>query len=448
MCDSQAISLDYLQLHPAKVKGDDRHESQPSSPNMLCKELEDLRGFFKGLAALAFTGCLAIFFAMGAISLKVPDTFYVREGQSFSLDGILEGASFVESQPVSQTTTGVYKTELRLFGVIPIKSIDVSEVGEQDVLVCGTPFGIKMLTDGVLVVGLSEIETQAGLVNPGNLAGIKKGDVLLTLGGSKVLSNRDVASRVADSDGGALKAVLRRGNVSFETTIQPVQSAADGRHKIGLWVRDSSAGIGTMTFYDPTSTVFGGLGHAITDVDTGEIMPLLSGEIVSVDIEGAIKGVGGTPGELRGSFHTDTIIGSLQQNRETGVFGVLDTPPSQGVVMPVALRQEIQTGKAYIYTTTEGNTPHMYEIEIERVNLTDANPTRNMVIRVTDPTLLATTGGIVQGMSGSPIVQNGQLIGAVTHVFVNDPTRGYGIFAENMIKTIQSLEKVQLDNVS
>lgn len=225
-------------------------------------------------------------------------------------------------------------------------------------------------------------------------------------------------------------------------------SASGDGYKLGLWVRDSSAGIGTMTFYDPTTQVFGGLGHAITDVDTGEILPLGSGEIVSVDIEGAVKGQGGQPGELRGSFHTYDTIGSLEENRETGVFGVLTTPPEGGLLLPVALRQEVHTGPAQIYTTIDGRTPQLFDIEIERVNLTDANPTRNMVIRITDPELLTATGGIVQGQSGSPIVQDGRLVGAVTHVFINDPSRGYGIFAENMIETVWSLAKAPSGKVS
>ena len=402
-----------------------------------------MRAFFRGLAAVTCAGCIALFLLMGVMEGQLPDTFYVREGESFSLH-----RSLVQSQPVMETAAGVYKTELRLFGLIPLKSIDVSEVGEREVLVCGTPFGIKMLTDGVLVVGLSEIETAGGLVSPATLAGIQKGDVLISLDGSKVLSNRDVAQRVEASGGRPIQAVLRRGNVRYETALQPVPSASGDGYKLGLWVRDSSAGIGTMTFYDPTTQVFGGLGHAITDVDTGEILPLGSGEIVSVDIEGAVKGQGGQPGELRGSFHTYDTIGSLEENRETGVFGILTTPPEGGLLLPVALRQEVHTGSAQIYTTIDGRTPQLFDIEIERVNLTDANPTRNMVIRITDPELLTATGGIVQGQSGSPIVQDGRLVGAVTHVFINDPRRGYGIFAENMIETVWSLAKAPSGKVS
>ena len=208
-----------------------------------------------------------------------------------------------------------------------------------------------------------------------------------------------------------------------------------------MWVRDSSAGIGTLTYLDPESGIFAGLGHGVCDVDTGTLMPLYSGEAVNVAITGVTKGESGSPGELRGTFSQEAPIGTLVKNEATGIYGQMDGIPdilSQGgEPVAVAMRQEVHTGKAMIRTTISGDTPVEYEISIERVSLSEQNPTRNMVIRITDPRLLSATGGIVQGMSGSPILQNGKLVGAVTHVLVNDPTRGYGILIENMLETAQ-----------
>ena len=197
--------------------------------------------------------------------------------------------------------------------------------------------------------------------------------------------------------------------------------------RTGMWVRDSSAGIGTLTFVDNTTGTFAGLGHSIHDVDTGTTISLLKGEIVPVEITGAVAGSAGSPGELKGRFLTTV-------NGETGVYGSVKSY-MKGIEAEVALAQEVNTGDAEIITTIEGQEPKRYTAVIEKIALSSDNPNRNMVVRVTDPRLLTATGGIVQGMSGSPILQDGRLVGAVTHVLVNDPTRGYGIFAENMVQS-------------
>ena len=204
-----------------------------------------------------------------------------------------------------------------------------------------------------------------------------------------------------------------------------------------MWVRDSSAGIGTLTFTDPAHGTFAGLGHAISDTDTGAEIALLSGEIVPVTITGCARGAAGAPGELRGEFAGGPVLGTVLANESTGVYGIW-RGGKQGTSWPVANMQEVATGPARILTTTANGEPHMYEVEIERVNMTAADPNRNLLLHVTDPALLQATGGIVQGMSGSPILQNGRLVGAVTHVLVNDPTRGYGIFARTMLTRADS----------
>ena len=216
--------------------------------------------------------------------------------------------------------------------------------------------------------------------------------------------------------------------------VVPVKAASDEVYRCGIWVRDSSAGIGTVTFYDPSTGVFGGLGHAVCDVDTGGVMPLAEGQVVPVSIHGVQKGEAGTPGELQGSFLTTLSCGELRKNTETGVYGVLNRNPAAGrEAIPICLRQEVKEGPVQILTTISGTEPALYDAVIEKVSLGDHTPTKNLILRITDPELLSKTGGIVQGMSGSPILQDGKLAGAVTHVFVNDPTRGYGIFAENML---------------
>ena len=204
-------------------------------------------------------------------------------------------------------------------------------------------------------------------------------------------------------------------------------------------MRDSTAGIGTVTFYNPTNSAFAGLGHGICDIDTAEIMPLGSGDIVPVTISGVVKGEKGKAGELRGYFSSDVPVGSLEANVEAGVYGTLNSAPVNREALKVAMKQEVKTGPAKVLTTIDGGEPRYYDIQIESVNYKNHAMSKNLVICVTDPDLLAKTGGIVQGMSGSPIIQDGMLVGAVTHVFVNDPTKGYGIFAENMMSVSQSV---------
>ena len=199
-----------------------------------------------------------------------------------------------------------------------------------------------------------------------------------------------------------------------------------------MWVRDSSAGIGTVTFYDESTGLFGGLGHPVCDVDTGGILPLSSGDVVDVNITGVRKSTEGNAGELQGIFVSDKACGTLYTNNQYGVFGALKNCPSPYSPIPMGLKQEIQLGEASILTTIDGDKPQEYSISIEKIDYRSDNSNKNMVIKITDEKLLSLTGGIVQGMSGSPIIQNGKLIGAVTHVFVNEPTKGYAIFCENM----------------
>lgn len=304
----------------------------------------------------------------------------------------------------------------------------------------GFPFGIKMHTRGVLVVGMSDIQKGTRNVNPAKDAGLKVGDILTHINDMEIYRNGDVKRLVSECDGSEMKLTAIRSGTEMDFYLMPIKSEYDDGYKAGIWVRDSSAGIGTMTYYDPETLKFAGLGHAICDVDTGGVMPLFSGEIVDVNISGVNIGQSGRPGELKGSFLGDNPLGFLRINSQAGIFGVLNHPIIETNSIPMASNQEIQPGPAQILATVSGNKPRSFDIEIERVNYSDTTLTKNMIISITDSELMEISGGIVQGMSGSPIIQNGMLAGAVTHVFVNDPTRGYGIFAENMEQMLNSIE--------
>jgi stage IV sporulation protein B len=290
------------------------------------------------------------------------------------------------------------------------------------VIPCGTPFGIKLKSDGVMVVSVTD-------GSPAQKCGIKKGDIISSVNGSEVCSNDDIIAAICSSPD-KCEIILERGGKEISSECVP--DLDDGQYRIGAWVRDSAAGIGTLTFIDPQTGIFGGLGHGVSDVTTGDRVPLLSGEITESEIYGIIKGERGSAGELCGTILYDKQIGALSSNTPVGVFGTTDEIPDSAAV-PIAFKDEVKCGEATILATIDGCEPQEYTIEIERMNILDMNGSKAMIIKITDPRLLEETGGIVRGMSGSPILQNGMLVGAVTHVLVNDPTKGYAVFAESMI---------------
>lgn len=398
--------------------------------------------FFAGLVSVGAIGVLALSLYL---SETLPDHYYVVQGDSFAISSRLgiQATGFTQNMPVEvySRAGNEYKMQLTLPGGPVIKTVGVQVVERDMVIPGGRPFGIKMFTEGVMVVGMSDVDIGGRSVNPAKTAGLKTGDIILRINGQSVQFNEDIGRIVAESGGSPLRVTFRRDDVEQTVDLQPVGSAADGSYKVGMWVRDSSAGIGTMTYYNPETRVFVGLGHAVCDIDTGGIMPLSTGEAVDVTITGVNRGVSGFPGELKGMFTGSRALGRLCFNSETGIYGVADQSPISAQPVPMAVRGEVETGSAMIYTTVEGKVPQAYGIVIERIASGDANPTKNMIIRVTDQRLLDATGGIVQGMSGSPILQNGRLVGAVTHVFVNDPARGYGIFAENMERVARQAEE-------
>ena len=378
---------------------------------------------------------LALAAALGWLYSCLPDRVYLEPGQALYLPRFawVEPQRGHGSRNVASTrAVGSYQTTLTLGGWLPIKTIRAVVTERPRVTVCGTPFGVKMFSEGALIVGFSDIgQAGGGTSNPAKEAGLRLGDRVICIGQTRTESNDAVKEALDAAEGQSVEVVYIRSGEQKLTTLTPVWDGAVEQWRAGMWVRDSSAGVGTLTFADEELGVFAGLGHPISDSDTGESVALRSGEIVPCEITGCSAGTAGSPGELKGRFLSAHAIGTIRINGENGVYGTTRTHFS-GQLREIAFAQEVVTGPAEIWATIEGETPRAYRIQIERVS--DADPRRNLVIRVTDPSLLSATGGIVQGMSGSPILQNGRLVGAVTHVLVNDPTRGYGIFAQTMLE--------------
>ena len=300
----------------------------------------------------------------------------------------------------------------------------------------GHTVGIKLFSDGVLVVGLSQIDTADGAEAPAKNCGLKEGDIITHINRQEVDTIEEVQAVLAQSEGEPMSIRALRGDATVELTTKAVQCSTDGSYKLGAWIRDSMAGIGTVTFYDPESGVFGALGHGVSDVDTMQLMPLSRGAILHSSVTGVEKGQVGTPGQLRGAFDVSRDLGQLYANTTSGIFGTLQETDGLplGEALPVATRDEVKVGEVTILSNIQGEEVKEYRAEILRVYPENPEDTRNFLVKVTDEALLSKTGGIVQGMSGSPILQDGKLVGAVTHVLLNDPTQGYGILAETMLK--------------
>jgi len=402
--------------------------------------------FFRTTAVLSLAISTVIMTSVAFYNEKMPSSFYVLEGTELSLseNKAITGSNIInynKTTLANKSKGASQMVELKLLGVFPIKPTHVKVIEEMNLTPGGTPFGIKLFTRGVIVIDISNVQTDNGVQCPAKLAGIIKGDIILTVDSMEITSNEQISSIIEQSSGHNMTVTLKRDGKTIKTVLKPVLSSIDGLPKSGVWVRDSSAGIGTITYYMKDGLAFAGLGHGICDVDTGKVMPLNSGEVCRVSINSVLKGQVGTPGELRGSFSSTQPCGTLVLNNESGIFGMLDEVPNNFESVNLRLKQDVKKGKAEIICTLDDSGPKRYAISIDKIDLNPKTLTKNMVISVTDPELLKQSGGIVQGMSGSPILQDGELVGAVTHVFVNDPKRGYGIFAENMINYTKTLEK-------
>ncbi|WP_333861682.1 SpoIVB peptidase [Clostridium sp.] len=301
----------------------------------------------------------------------------------------------------------------------------------------GQPIGVKLNTKGVLVVAFCDVKTSKGKVaSPAASAGIQIGDNIIKINDTLVKNSEQTQAEINKTKGKEVKILIERDGSSIEKVVKAVSGIEDNGYKIGLWIRDSTAGIGTLTFYDEKSGMFAALGHPIIDIDTGTKLNINSGEIVESSIVSVKKGAKGNPGELKGIFvNEETKLGNIEKNTECGVFGKGNNKLKKGSnFIKIGLRNEIEEGPAQILTTVNGDTPELYDIQIEKLLSQDLPGPKSMVIKVTDNRLLNKTGGIVQGMSGSPIIQNNKLVGAVTHVLINKPDVGYGIYIDWMLK--------------
>ncbi len=334
--------------------------------------------------------------------------------KAFFLSSLLCAASLLGLQAPAQAADGGVRT------LVPV----------------GHTIGIKLFSEGVVVVGLAEVESTAGPSAPGVACGLKVGDVIEEANGNAVESSEQFAAMLQCS--GTVELGVSRDGADLTLAAEPVLGP-DGTYRLGAWIRDSMAGIGTVTFYDPETGAFGALGHGITDSDTGLLMPLGDGSVMDAEVKAVKKGASGDPGELRGSFNLTEDMGTLYANTEQGVFGVLEQCDfATGDAVPVASSGQAHAGPAVILSNISGDEVESFDVELVRV--VEGTGTQNLLIRVTDEELISRTGGIVQGMSGSPILQDGRLIGAVTHVMIDDPTKGYGILIENMLDQAEKLD--------
>ncbi|SKC72306.1 SpoIVB peptidase [Maledivibacter halophilus] len=334
---------------------------------------------------------------------------------------------------------GKTNLEIKLLGVLPIKKLAIDVFPKMKIIPGGNSIGVKLNTKGVLIVGLEEIEGQDNKrYNPGYDGGLRIGDCIIEIEGEKVKNADHVVELINSNKGKEIRVKAKRRERVLNFKIMPVKSKVYNDYKIGLWVKDKTAGVGTLTFFDPNSKIYGALGHAISDAETGRILPVGNGEILKSKVVSIKQGKRGKAGEIRGIFlETTDPLGSLEKNTNYGIYGTMYQQyknPIYRKPIDIALQHEIELGPAKILTTTDDNHIKEYDIVIEKINMQRKVSNKSMVVRIVDKELLEKTGGIVQGMSGSPIIQNGKIVGAVTHVFVNDPTKGYGIFIEWMLK--------------
>lgn len=331
-----------------------------------------------------------------------------------------------------------YNVNVSFLNIMPVKNSSLKVSEREYVAISGELFGIRLFTEGVIVVGVDEVQTANGTVNPSRDAGLQKGDVILSIDSQKMRSCNQVSEIIEKSGGKAMKLQLRRKDKVFITDFKAAYSETEGKYKAGIWIRDSAAGIGTMTFLDNETGMFASLGHGVCDIDTGEILPVYEGDIVGATVNGCSIGQRGKAGELCGVFSSESK-GILYLNCQCGVYGKMNEKLTESKLYPVAFNDEVQKGKAQIISTVDETGPQVFDIEITKISK-DNSEDKNLVIKVVDENLLSKTGGIVQGMSGSPIIQNGMLVGAVTHVFINDPTQGYAIFSRTMLSTMRSVQ--------
>ena len=330
------------------------------------------------------------------------------------------------NQKQSRAAALLLALAILLLPAVPALALDADEL-----VPVGTAVGIRLQTEGVMVVGLAEVEAAGGAVRPAEAAGVRVGDVITALNGRKTDSAAAFLTEASRLDGTAAELTARRDGEELRFTVQPARTP-QGAWQLGLWLRDGVSGLGTVTFYDPVTGTFGALGHGVSDLDTGKLLPFDGGEITAAEVVDVIRGVGGAPGELCGEADPETSVGTVSGNTPSGIFGTAVWPDA-GDCVPVAGEEETVLGPAVLRCCVDGAGVREYDVEISRI-YRGTEDHRFLMLTVTDPELLERTGGIVQGMSGSPILQNGKLVGAVTHVLLSDATRGYGISIRDMLE--------------
>ncbi len=374
-----------------------------------------------------------------SINLGVPARAEIVSVSEQGISNIPKGAVDIDlSKPITMRASqeGSYQMQVKLFGFLPIKQVGIRVIQDQELVPVGVPVGIYVKTDGVLVVGTGQFQGQDGVSYSPSKYILKSGDYIRQINGVVVTEKDDFIKRVEDSGGRRIRLTLERDGEEMEVEVDPVRDMS-GAYKIGAWVRDNAQGVGTMTYIDADGN-FGALGHGITDIDTSTLMHMEDGTLYQTDIVEVKKGMAGDPGEMTGMivYSPDRVLGDITDNSVRGIFGICNGKALEmgtREALPIGLKQEIQEGPAQILCTVDSST-RFYDVEITAVHLDHDNVNRGIELKVTDPQLLELTGGIVQGMSGSPIIQNGKFIGAVTHVLVQDSAKGYGIFIENMLE--------------
>lgn len=369
---------------------------------------------------------------------KIPDEIQISRDSGKSTEDVTEVLSaplvtFEKAVTVSQD--GGYILPCRLLGYIPFKEVKVTPVDEQEIYVSGSTIGIYMETEGVLVIDTGEIEDQNGEMKEPAKNLVKQGDYIVSFNGEKISTKRELINDIAGLDGEEVTLEVKREGESVPVSVTPVKDTK-GDYKLGIWVRDDTQGIGTLTYVDQNGR-YGALGHGISDIDTAQLLNIRNGALYKAQILAINKGSKGNPGELAGFIRYDdrNILGSIEINSKNGIYGQFYKGAEDGITlkkMPVAYKQDVKTGEASVLCNVDGKVRE-YQAEIKRIDLNHEDTNKSFVIQITDEKLLEKTGGIVQGLSGSPVLQNGKMVGAITHVFVQDSTSGYGIFIENML---------------
>ena len=356
-------------------------------------------------------------------------TIYNEGSKSYNLNGL---------------ETGEEQLKLKLLGVIPLKNVKLNVIERPHLVPGGNAIGVRLNTRGVLVVAITDvIDINGQRSSPAKEAGLKVGDSILAINDEKIVNAEQVVKKLNEIKDEEVTLKILRNKTEMEVKARSVKCLQDNSYRLGIWVRDKTTGIGTLTYLNPANMTFGALGHGIADIDTGELLSVEDGLIMNAKVSDITQGKKGEPGEIKGVFYkSDEVLGEIKINDEIGIYGKLEEDyftKKQLETIPIAFKEEVKVGEAYILTTIEDNKIEKFTINIDKIEDHDRPNQKSMVIKITDPRLIDKTGGIVQGMSGSPIIQDGKLVGSVTHVFINDPTKGYGLFIEWMLEKSDGL---------